>query len=35
MLDMHIIREKPDLVKQACINKKDPADIDAVLKLDE
>ncbi len=35
MLDIQIIRENPDLVKQACINKKDTADIDKILVLDE
>lgn len=35
MLDIQIIRENPDLVKQASINKKDPADIDKILELDK
>ncbi len=35
MLDIQVIRDNPDLVKQACANKKDPADIDAILSLDE
>ncbi|MCK5126243.1 MAG: serine--tRNA ligase [candidate division Zixibacteria bacterium] len=34
MLDIKIIRENPDLVKQACINKNDKADIDKILELD-
>ena len=35
MLDMQFIRENADLVKQASINKKDDADIDLLLSLDE
>lgn len=34
MLDIKIIRDNPDLVKQACRNKNDKADIDAILELD-
>ncbi len=34
MLDMQFIRENPDLVKQVCVNKKEDADIDLLLKLD-
>ena len=34
MLDMQTIRGNPDLVKQVCINKKEDADIDLILKLD-
>ncbi len=34
MLDMKIIRENPDLIKQVCVLKKENADIDLILKLD-
>lgn len=34
MLDIKVIRDNPDLVKQACANKNDKADIDAILNLD-
>ena len=35
MLDIKIIRENPDMVKQACLNKNDKADIDKILELDD
>jgi seryl-tRNA synthetase len=35
MLDIQRIREHPDEVRQASINKKDPADIDVIIELDE
>jgi seryl-tRNA synthetase len=35
MLDIQIIRDNPDLVKQACRNKNEPSDIDKILSLDE
>ncbi len=35
MLDMQFIRENAELVKQACVNKKEKADIDQILALDE
>ncbi|MBD3321831.1 MAG: serine--tRNA ligase [Chitinivibrionales bacterium] len=34
MLDIQFIRDNPEKVKQASANKKDPADIDALLELD-
>ncbi|MEZ5358030.1 MAG: serine--tRNA ligase [Candidatus Zixiibacteriota bacterium] len=34
MLDIKVIRDNPDLVKQACANKNDKADIDAIIALD-
>ncbi|MBD3344031.1 MAG: serine--tRNA ligase [Chitinivibrionales bacterium] len=34
MLDIQFIRENPDKVKQASLNKKDPADIESILELD-
>ncbi len=34
MLDIKVIRDNPDKVKQACINKNDKADIDAIIELD-
>ena len=34
MLDMQIIRENPDSIKQVCVLKKENADIDLILKLD-
>jgi len=34
MLDMQRIRENPDFTKKAMINKKSPADVDAILALD-
>jgi seryl-tRNA synthetase len=36
MLDMNVIREKPDLVRQALVARQmDPAPVDAILQLDE
>lgn len=35
MLDLNFIRENPELVKQAVINKNENADIDKILELDE
>jgi len=35
MLDLKFIRENPELVKQAVINKNESADIDKILELDE
>ena len=34
MLDIQIIRDNPDLIKQVCVIKKEKADIDLILKLD-
>jgi seryl-tRNA synthetase len=34
MLDIKIVRENPDLVRKACADKNDRADIDAILGLD-
>ncbi len=34
MLDINIIRQNPEKVKEASINKKDKADIDLIIKLD-
>jgi seryl-tRNA synthetase len=34
MLDLQRIRDNPEAVKQAAINKKNPVDIDALIKLD-
>ena len=34
MLDLQRIRENPDAIKQAAINKKNPVDIDGLIKLD-
>ncbi len=34
MLDLKFIRENPEIVKQAVINKREKADVDALLKLD-
>ena len=34
MIDINFIRENPDIVKQAAINKNMPADIDRILELD-
>jgi seryl-tRNA synthetase len=34
MLDLQRIRENPAAVKQASINKKNPVDIDGLIKLD-
>lgn len=35
MLDIHVIKNDPEKIKQACINKKDPADIDRIVALSE
>jgi len=35
MLDLKFIRDNPDLVKKAAINKNDAADVDKILDLDE
>ncbi|MBD3393339.1 MAG: serine--tRNA ligase [Chitinivibrionales bacterium] len=35
MLDIQIIRENPDLVRKASADKKDPAEVDRILALDE
>lgn len=35
MLDIRIIRENPELVKKACADKNDKADIDEILNLDD
>jgi len=35
MLDLKVIRENPDLVKEAVKNKNEKADIDKILELDE
>ena len=34
MLDLQRIRENPEAIKQAALNKKNPVDIDALIKLD-
>ena len=34
MLDIGFIRENPEIVKKACVDKKMPADIDRILELD-
>jgi len=35
MLDLKFVRENPDLVKQAIVNKNESADVDKILELDE